>query len=261
MFSFGMTLIYSCKKNDLIFNSTTCANESFAIRVLQNQSEMNITPALRNEPCVYFKIIKSFRVFVSIVLTCVMIYGFKSMLKLNSNYHRFRFTDVFYCISSFGFITLLSFSFISSVAVIAPGAKFYIWNMTENMSDDTMRVLERQVTCATNKAREYSIYICIYTITDIIQVFVCSTFVVQAGQMLPHGNVSKNKKLSEIIQLLGTTHFFFWIVTSFIYAPNLDQLQPLQGLRTLLLYFIISQQPCAVLPCSISMILFLNMAL
>jgi len=162
-------------------------------------------------------------VFVSIVLISVMIYGFKSMLELKSNYHRFRFTDIFYCISSFGIITLLSFSFISSVAVIAPGAKFYIWNMSKNMSNGTMRVLELQVACATNEAREYSISIFIYTITDIIQIFVCSAFVVQAGQMLPHGNVSKNKKLSEIIQFLGTTHFFLWIVTSFIYAPNLDR--------------------------------------
>ncbi|KAF6034031.1 hypothetical protein EB796_007658 [Bugula neritina] len=208
LFSIGMVLVISQHQNGSNFTSYDCSGE--------DNSE-------GTELFTYSLLISLFMVFVNLVHLLLTFYGFKALLGLKSNYQKFRFTDVFYCLSCIGSIILLSFSIVSAIAVIVPDARFYNWEVNRQMFNSTVRVLELDTRCATSVATGTSWANLFYITTDIIQIFVCSAFVVQAGQMLPHGNVSKNKKLSEIIQFLGITHFFLWIVTSFIYAPNLDQ--------------------------------------
>lgn len=159
----------------------------------------------------------------------VILYGFKSIVAFKSDYHGYSFTDIFYSLSCVGSVIFLTFCAIANIATVTGTATTY-WSFygnddlssCSNITNARCTILSGILQCASPLLSTVSNSAVAYEISQLIQVLLSSLFVLQAGQMLPHGNVTKNRSISEVVQYLGVTHLFLWIVNSFVYNPHID---------------------------------------
>lgn len=159
----------------------------------------------------------------NIAHVCVVLYGFKALIDFRSDFSEFRFTDVFYCLSCVGSVIFLSFSGAACIATTDKTVTIN-WVPKNSSSDDSNNAyayLVGEKSCASEQISDVSNSSLVYVLSQLIQIWSSSTFILHAGQMLPHGRVKKNKAVSEVIQFLGVTHFFLWIINSFVYSPNI----------------------------------------
>ena len=218
MASFSVGVVVLCISPDdpkkLILNDTTTHN-----------------PTLVTEIIAFADIVDGLLFVANIATVIVIFWGFITLLSFQSNYRKFKFTDVFYCLCCLGAVVLLSFS---TIAVLAVNSKSEIsqWthshdNNTLTDNNSTMHLTEHKYVAGStlSSMSEYSIA---FILSQLLQVFFSSSFVIHASQMLSHGEIRENKPVREAVQFVGMIHFFLWVTDSFIYSPALQDFYPVE---------------------------------
>lgn len=195
--------------------------------ILDQTNKTTNSSEVVNEIVALADIVDGLLLLANIVTVIVIYWGFSSLLKFQSNYWKFTFTDVFYCLCCLGSVVLLSFSVIAVFAVNSD-TEILQWSRNSTTENSEEVILFEQLVKAGPKLSNMSVFSIVFTVSQLLQVFLSSSFVIHATQMLPHGDLCVNKPVRQVVQFVGMIHFFLWVTNSFIYSPQVQYFYPVE---------------------------------
>ena len=175
-----------------------------------------------NEFLILSYTIATYRTFYCVILIILGYVGFNEIPKFQSNHTRYNFTDIFYSLSCIGLQILLAFSFLASIQTTDQTVVSTWYANHTNENSTRIQILHQHLKYPCELVN-FSTMVTIRTCFESFEVFLITAFILAIGKMLPKGVMQGNAVIREILQFVGVSHFFFWIVHSFVYSPNLAQ--------------------------------------